>query len=83
MGGPFAKEPFEACKISGLLAIPKPDGRVRPVVNLSGPKGSSVNDGMDKNKLNAEWTVKMCTPAQFAQALLFEGKGSKMYNRAR
>ena len=44
--GPFADPPFTITHVSPLGAVPKPDGSVRLILDLSSPRGSSVNDGI-------------------------------------
>ncbi len=41
-------------KISGIMVRPKPNGSVRVILNLSAPKGRSVNDGIDKDEFPAK-----------------------------
>ena len=43
MFGPIKKSPFNNTHFSPLMARENPDGRVRVIVNLSWPKGASVN----------------------------------------
>jgi hypothetical protein len=42
-----------AAKVSGIMVRPKPNGSVRVILNLSAPKGRSVNDGIDKSEFKA------------------------------
>lgn len=53
--GPVDKKnlPKEA-KVSGIMVREKPDGSVRIILNLSAPKGSSVNDGIDADLFPAK-----------------------------
>jgi len=44
--------PKEA-KINGIMCRPKPDGSVREILNLSAPKGYSVNDGISADQFPA------------------------------
>ncbi|MFN9955036.1 MAG: hypothetical protein ACK55I_18210, partial [bacterium] len=48
--GPFlpAERPANA-KVNGMMCRQKPNGSVRIILNLSAPKGSSVNDGIDSD----------------------------------
>jgi hypothetical protein len=48
--GPFlpAVRPANA-KVNGMMCRQKPNGSVRIILNLSAPKGSSVNDGIDSD----------------------------------
>jgi hypothetical protein len=49
----LAEVPADA-KISGIMVRPKPNGSVRVILNLSAPKGRSVNDGIDKDDFPAK-----------------------------
>jgi hypothetical protein len=40
-------------KVSGIMCRPKPDGSVRVILNLSAPKGNSVNDGINSDDFPA------------------------------
>jgi hypothetical protein len=40
-------------KVNGIMVRPKPDGAVRIILNLSAPKGMSVNDGIDSDQFPA------------------------------
>lgn len=46
--GPFVVPPFESFHLSPLGGVPKPDGTIRVILDLSNPRGSSVNDGISK-----------------------------------
>jgi len=43
----------EHAKVSGIMVRVKPDGSVRIILNLSAPKGSSVNDGINAEQFPA------------------------------
>ena len=49
--------------------------KVRPVLNVSSPIGSSFNDNVDENGLEK---LKMSSAKKFGQSLLDAGKGAKM-----
>ena len=70
--GPVAADqvPAEA-KVSGIMVRPKPNGSVRVILNLSAPKGRSVNDGINK----LEFPAKMSSTAAWLQVLNAAGKG--------
>jgi hypothetical protein len=52
--GPVEEEDVPAhAKINGILTRTKPNGSVRIILNLSAPKGFSVNDGIDKDEFPA------------------------------
>ncbi len=61
----------ESAKVSGIMVRPKPNGSVRVILNLSAPKGNSVNDGIDKD----EFPAKMSSTAAWLQVLNEAGKG--------
>jgi hypothetical protein len=45
--GPFRRPPFVHTHCSPLGSAPKPDGSVRLLLDLSSPRGDSVNEGID------------------------------------
>ena len=49
---PLDQVPASA-KFSGLMTRPKPNGSVRIILNLSSPKGSCVNEGINKDDFPA------------------------------
>jgi hypothetical protein len=52
--GPVDQDDLPAnAKINGILTRQKPDGTVRIILNLSAPKGLSVNDGIDNDNFPA------------------------------
>jgi hypothetical protein len=52
--GPVDEEDVPAdAKINGILTKQKPDGTVRIILNLSAPKGLSVNEGIDSDEFPA------------------------------
>ena len=59
------------------MAIRKPDGSVRPVINFSAPEGKSVNDGIEKKEVTDYWHTSMATAAQFGFILIQAGRGAK------
>jgi hypothetical protein len=60
-----------AAKVSGIMVRPKPNGSVRVILNLSAPKGNSVNDGINKD----DFPAKMSSTAAWIQVLNQAGKG--------
>ena len=46
--GPFSSPPFPFTHCSPIGAAPKPDGSVRLILDLSSPRGDSVNDGISQ-----------------------------------
>jgi hypothetical protein len=58
-------------KVSGIMVRPKPNGSVRVILNLSAPKGRSVNDGINKD----EFPATMSSTAAWLAVLNKAGKG--------
>ena len=70
--GPFATPPFPINHISPLGAVPKPDGSIRLIMDLSQPKGESINDFISKEEFPCKYT-----PFDEATRLVRQsGKGS-------
>ena len=44
--GPFSSLPFDMLHCSPLGAVPKKDGSHRIILDLSSPRGSSINEGI-------------------------------------
>ena len=61
----------KSAKISSIMTRPKPNGSVRIILNLSAPKGVSVNDGIDVK----EYPTKMSSTTQWLRVLKKAGKG--------
>ena len=60
-----------SAKVSGIMVRPKPNGSVQVILNLSVPKGQSVNDGIDKT----EFPAKMSSTAAWLEVLDQAGRG--------
>jgi hypothetical protein len=71
--GPFSTPPFFDLNISPLMAIEQKT-KVRPILNLSAPEGSSLNDAVDKIKLRK---LTMSSAKKFSQTLLKLGRNAK------
>lgn len=54
--GPFASPPLSNFKCSPLGAAPKKDGTQRIVLDLSSPRGFSVNDGIPAEECSVHYT---------------------------
>ena len=54
--GPFPTPPFPITHISPLGAVPKPDGSIRLIMDLSQPKGESINDFISKDEFPCNYT---------------------------
>lgn len=65
------KEVPATAKISGIMVRPKPNGSVRVILNLSAPKGCSVNDGIDKT----EFPATMSSTGAWLEVLDSAGRG--------
>ena len=73
--GPVAAEDVPAAaKVSGIMVRPKPNGSVRVILNLSAPKGRSVNDGIDKT----DFPATMSSTAAWLAVLDTAGRGCLM-----
>ncbi len=59
-------------KVSGIMVRPKPNGWVRVILNLSAPKGNSVNDGINKD----DFPAKMSSTAAWLEVLDRAGKAA-------
>ena len=70
--GPFATPPFPINHISPLGAVPKPDGTIRLIMDLSQPRGLSINEFISKEEFPCKYT-----PFDEATRLVRQsGKGS-------
>jgi hypothetical protein len=74
IAGPFKEPPLADFTANCLMAVAKKN-KVRPVVNLSSPKGASFNDNKDEA---AVMKVTMSSTAQFGQSILAAGPGARM-----
>ena len=54
--GPFKSSPFDNLHISPLGAVPKKDGTYRLILDLSSPKGESINDGINKEDYSVSYS---------------------------
>ena len=54
--GPFSSPPFPSTHCSPIGAAPKPDGSVRLILDLSSPRGDSVNDGIDPEDFKCKYS---------------------------
>ena len=64
--GPFQEPPFEGFRCSPIGAVPKNDpNKFRIIMNLSAPKGNSINDHISKEdfslSLMSLWTTRSTT----------------------
>ena len=54
--GPFPYPPFPHTHCSPLGSAPKPDGSVRLILDLSSPRGDSVNEGISKEEFACQYS---------------------------
>ena len=74
VAGPFSQPPLEKFRVNALMAVLRGD-KVRPVLNVSSPKGMSLNDNV---KVSAMERVFMSSPKKFGRSVLEAGKGARM-----
>jgi hypothetical protein len=74
VAGPFKTSPVPGFRANPLMAVVR-KGAVRPIINLSAPKGSSFNDNVDKYMLEK---VHMSTAQCFGYAVRKCGPKAKM-----
>jgi hypothetical protein len=73
VAGPFEAPPLRGFRVNKLIAIQQNE-KVRPVLDLSEPKGASFNDNVAKEKLEK---VVMSSSKRFGKSLYESGKGSR------
>ena len=54
--GPFTQPPLASFHVNPLSARLKPDGSARLILDLSQPRGASVNDGIDPAEFSCSYT---------------------------
>ena len=54
--GPFLTPPFELLHCSPIGAVVKKDNSCRIIMDLSQPKGSSINEGISKEEFSVQYT---------------------------
>jgi len=72
VAGPYGKAPLKNFRINPLMAAVQKD-KVRPIMNLSSPKGRSFNDAVDILKFEK---LKMSSPKLFGESIVKAGKGA-------
>ena len=55
--GPFTQPPFPHMYVSGLGIVPKKNGKLRVIHDLSSPDGESVNDGIPREDFSPEYAT--------------------------
>jgi hypothetical protein len=74
VAGPFRQPPLDNFRVNGMIAIIKGQ-KVRPVLNVSEPGGSSFNDNVDKYQVER---VTMDNARTFSYTLLEAGKNARI-----
>ncbi len=72
VSGPFSEPPLPNFRTNMLLAKEE-KAKLRPIINLSAPKGASFNEAVDTT---TTLKLTMCSPAIFSQVLLHAGKNA-------
>ena len=72
--GPFSKPPLKNFRINPLMAAIQKD-KIRPILNLSAPKGQSFNEAIDPLKLDK---LTMSSPKLFGYTVKLAGKNALM-----
>jgi hypothetical protein len=71
--GPYTMPPFKDINISPLMATVQKT-KIRPILNLSSPEGTSLNDAVNKLAIRK---LTMSSAKKFSQTLLHMGKNAK------
>ncbi len=74
VAGPFISPPLSKFRCNSILAVPQP-GKVRICISVSLPAGNSLNENIDKSKLEK---VKMTSAKNFGFSILEAGRNCKM-----
>ena len=72
VAGPFAKPPVKGFRVNPLMAAVQKT-KVRPIMNLSSPKGGSFNKAVDMCNVQK---LTMSSPRLFANSLVKAGPGA-------
>ena len=72
VAGPYGKAPLRAFRVNPLMAVVQKT-KVRPIMNLSAPKGQSFNDAVDEFSLEK---LKMSSPKLFSEMIKKCGEGA-------
>ena len=57
ISGPFSLPPFQTCHCSPLGAVPKSSGEIRLILDLSQPRGNSVNEGILEEFCSVRYSI--------------------------
>ena len=79
--GPFDGPPTNRCHVSPLMTRPKKGSQFRRViVDLSWPKGYSINDGISRVEyIDGPMTISLPTHDEMERAVVRAGRGSFLY----
>ena len=79
--GPFSKFPIDPCHVSPFMTRPKPNSATRRVIiDLSWPKGASVNDGVNKTSyLGSDFKLTFPTIDHLTSELKKLGRGAHIF----
>jgi hypothetical protein len=72
VAGPFGSPPCKGFRSNPLMAAVQ-RFKVRPIMNLSSPKGASFNDAVDEHDINL---LEMSSARLFGEAVKKAGKGA-------
>jgi hypothetical protein len=75
VSGPFFFEPVQIFRLNSMIAVDQKT-KIRIVMNLSGPKGSSYNDAIDSLALEK---VCMSSARKFGYSVVDCGPGARMW----
>jgi len=75
LAGPFSEPPLPDFRSNSMIAAER-KGKVRVIMNLSAPEGSSFNDAVDTAKLEK---VRMATARDVGYLILACGAGARMW----
>ena len=73
VAGPFDTPPVPGFRANPLGVVVK-NGKIRPILNMSGPVGASFNENVDESKMER---LHMGTAKEFSYLLRDAGQGSK------
>jgi len=78
VAGPYSRAPLKGFRINPLMVVAQ-KGKVRPIMNLSGPKGRAYNEAVEECSLKK---LTMSSARQFGDAIKAAGRGavSAKYN---
>lgn len=77
VSGPYDSPPLEQFRTNPLLAVIKSTGDIRPVLDLSSPHGSSVNDTI----ISSLYPASMAPMEKFLAQLRSCGPGATLFKR--